>query len=156
MEQTSAALLHPTGLVVIDTNIILDLFVFQDAVQTALLQALRAGQLQWLATSAMQQELAHVLARDSTQLQAHKKGVQTSDVMQAMVDLATWVPPSPVCSFRCKDRTDQGFVDLAFSHQALLISKDKAVLKLARRMAAVGIGVAPSLELARRTIQHAP
>ena len=140
--------------VVIDTNIVLDVFLFKDPIQSELHQALWQGQLKWVATPAMQQELGYVLARESTQQQARKINVSTNQVMQSMIDLVSWVMPAPLCSFRCKDRTDQGFVDLAFSQQALLISKDKAVLKLARRLAAVGVGVAPRLEEAQQMIQR--
>jgi putative PIN family toxin of toxin-antitoxin system len=134
------------GLVVIDTNIVLDLFLFLDASQGSLRQALGDRRLTWIATPAMQQELAFVLARESTQQQARKRGTSTHDVMQAMEDQVSWVSCAPVCAFRCKDRTDQGFVDLAFFHQSLLISKDKAILKLAKRLSAVGVEVTSSLE----------
>jgi hypothetical protein len=36
---------------------------------------------------------------------------------------------------------DQKFIDLAQAHQALLISKDKAVLSMKNRMARVGVRV---------------
>ena len=100
----------------IDTNIVLDLFLFQDASQLLLHEALCERRLVWVATPAMQQELAYVLERESTQQQARKKGVATREVMQAMVNKVSWVAPAPVCTVRCKDRTDQGFVDLAFFH----------------------------------------
>lgn len=145
-----------TTTVVIDTNIVLDMFLFQDPAQETLRHAVKQRQLRWVATSAMQQELGYVLARESTQLQARKHRVTTQDVMQVMVALVTWVDAAPVCSYRCKDRTDQGFVDLAVAQQALLISKDKAVLKLARRLSAVGVGVAASFELAQQTSRPAP
>lgn len=156
MVDTQAQAEPGTVAVVIDTNIVLDMFLFQDPAQVPLCQAVQQGQLRWLATKAMQQELAYVLARESTQQQARKKGVATQDVMQAMLTWVTWVDAAPVCSFRCKDRTDQGFVDLAFAHRALLISKDKAVLKLARRLSAVSVGVATRLALAQQTNQPVP
>lgn len=48
--------------VVIDSNIVLDLFVFGDALALPLKQALVAGELAWLATPAMREELARVLS----------------------------------------------------------------------------------------------
>ena len=48
--------------IVLDTNILLDLGVFDDARAEGLRTALKAGQLQWLATTAMRDELERVLA----------------------------------------------------------------------------------------------
>lgn len=136
--------------VVIDTNIVLDLYLFQDPLQVPLQQALVSGELVWLATPAMQQELAHVLARESMQQQAIKRGVALEAVMAAMAGQVRWAERAPVCPFRCKDSSDQGFVDLAHFHRALLISKDKAVVRLTHRMAKAGLGVGPTLALARQ------
>ena len=47
--------------VVLDTNIVLDLFVFGDLAAQALKSAVITGRLQWLATAAMRVELARVL-----------------------------------------------------------------------------------------------
>jgi predicted nucleic acid-binding protein len=48
--------------VVLDTNIVLDVFVFSDAAAIPLRQALVDGTLDWLATQPMRDELARVLA----------------------------------------------------------------------------------------------
>ncbi|RYF31092.1 MAG: PIN domain-containing protein, partial [Comamonadaceae bacterium] len=50
-----------TQAVVIDTNIVLDLFVFDDAAARPLRAALEANEVEWLATDAMRIELARVL-----------------------------------------------------------------------------------------------
>ena len=50
-----------SALVVLDTNIVLDAFVFDDPATRVLKQALAASQLQWLATKAMRDELVRVL-----------------------------------------------------------------------------------------------
>ena len=47
--------------IVIDTNIALDLLVFDDPGCAPLAAALEAGALQWLATAAMRDEFARVL-----------------------------------------------------------------------------------------------
>jgi predicted nucleic acid-binding protein len=49
-------------MIVLDTNIVLDLFVFDDPATQPLQQALETQQLRWLATPAMRVELARVLA----------------------------------------------------------------------------------------------
>ena len=51
---------NPT--VVLDTNIVLDAFVFDDPATHTLQAALLAGSLRWLASPAMREELARVLA----------------------------------------------------------------------------------------------
>jgi predicted nucleic acid-binding protein len=43
----------------------------------------------------------------------------------------------------CNDADDQKFIDLAVAHQALLISKDKEVLRLKNRLARLGVAVWP-------------
>ena len=47
--------------VVIDTNIVLDIWVYQDPASPSLLNALEKGALQWLATPPMREELLRVL-----------------------------------------------------------------------------------------------
>ncbi|MEY4676134.1 MAG: hypothetical protein RLZZ470_641, partial [Pseudomonadota bacterium] len=41
----------------------------------------------------------------------------------------------------CKDEDDQKFIDVAVAHQALLLSKDKQVLRLTNRLARLGVVV---------------
>jgi hypothetical protein len=43
----------------------------------------------------------------------------------------------------CNDADDQKFIDLAVAHQALLISKDKEVLRMKNRLARLGVAVLP-------------
>lgn len=52
-------------------------------------------------------------------------------------------PPAPACAIRCGDPDDQPFIDLAVARRAVLVSKDKAVLRLRRQMAAIGVTVQP-------------
>ena len=53
--------------------------------------------------------------------------------------------PAPV---RCSDRDDQIFVDLAVANRAMLLSRDRQVLRLRRRLAMLGVTVG-SLRSAR-------
>jgi predicted nucleic acid-binding protein len=46
---------------------------------------------------------------------------------------------APRAPLRCKDPDDQGFIDLALAHRAGLLSKDLAVLCMAKRMCALGV-----------------
>ena len=53
---------EPVPGIVLDTNIVLDLLVFKDPLTLPLCEALEAGQLRWLSTDAMREELDRVLA----------------------------------------------------------------------------------------------
>ena len=55
------------------------------------------------------------------------------------------VEPAPRASAVCKDADDQPFIDLAAAHGAILLSKDKAVLRLRKRLSACGAETATSL-----------
>ena len=48
--------------VVLDTNIVLDLWLYNDPATPALLAALTAKEVQWVATQVMRDELERVLA----------------------------------------------------------------------------------------------
>jgi predicted nucleic acid-binding protein len=55
-------------------------------------------------------------------------------------------PIAPPVSAICKDADDQKFIDLAVQHQALLLSKDKAVLCMKKRLLAHGIQAQAAIE----------
>jgi predicted nucleic acid-binding protein len=48
---------------------------------------------------------------------------------------------APKAPYVCKDEDDQKFIDVAGAHQALLLSKDKQVLRLTNRLARLGVEV---------------
>ena len=120
--------------VVLDTNIVLDVFVFSDAAAIPLRQALAAGTLDWLATQAMRDELARVLAYPKivTRLSFYK--LTAEDVLAAFDQQARLVDVPAKSSLNCSDPDDQKFIDLAVAHHALLLSKDRAVLSMAKRL----------------------
>ncbi len=127
--------------IVLDTNIVLDLYVYDDPLQATLGKALRAGHLQWLATHAMRDELARVL--DYPQVAKRRLvNQQSTEVVLAQMDsLVTWVDAAPKAPYTCKDPDDQIFIDLACQHQCALLSKDKAVLAMRSRLARLGATV---------------
>ncbi len=115
---------------VIDTNVVLDLFLFQDPRTPELARAIRAGELQWLATARMREECLRVLGYPHLQQVALQKGVSADAVMAQFDALCTPAEVAPAAALRCKDVDDQCFIDLAVAHAATLISKDWHVLKL--------------------------
>ncbi len=138
----------PLPRVVIDTNIVLDLFIFNDPRCTALQAALQARQWQWVSTAEMRNELARVL--QYTHLQGRMAFYQTTpdQVLAAFDAHAKLCDVAPRCMYVCKDADDQKFIDLAAAHHSLLLSKDKAVLSMRRRLELLGVQVAHIFPLA--------
>ena len=156
--------------VVIDTNVILDLWLYIDPRVEALRQDLECGGVQWVATHAMKEELKRVLQYEHIQVRLAKavdpvaqleaEGAPGEDlrhtrltgqfIVEHMERLAQLEDPSPKARYVCKDADDQKFIDLAQTHQALLISKDKAVLCMKNRMAKVGVKVLSVYERGER------
>nr|WP_315237048.1 putative toxin-antitoxin system toxin component, PIN family [uncultured Albidiferax sp.] len=125
--------------VVLDTNIVLDVFIFDDQASKPLQPALATGQLRWLATQHMRNELERVL--DYAHLVPRMAFYQTSkaDVLAQFDRFANLVEVAPRISAICKDPDDQCFIDLAVAHKAVLLSKDKAVLSMKKRLLAQGV-----------------
>ena len=129
--------------VVIDTNIVLDLFVFQDPAMLALNQALAAaltlGQPRWLATAPMREELARVLAYPQVLKRMAFYARSAAEVLGHFDRLSHAVDVAPKTSVTCKDPDDQKFIDLAVLHGAALLSKDQAVLCMDKRIRGLGV-----------------
>lgn len=123
---------------ILDTNIILDLFVFNDpdlaTLKPTLLAGLEAKQLNWIATQDMRIELERVLTYPKITPRMAFYQVTAADVLAKFDQLATLVDPAPKAKWICKDPDDQRFIDLAVQHKATLLSKDQAVLCMAKRL----------------------
>ncbi|MCA0241831.1 MAG: PIN domain-containing protein [Proteobacteria bacterium] len=132
-----------TSWAVLDTNVLLDLLVFRNPGVAGLSQAVQAGRLPWLGCAEMRGELAHVLRHAPL-------GGFAVDVEQALtfvdthMQLALLPAPLPALRLRCSDPQDQMFVDLALHHGAAwLLTRDRALLKLARKAALRGLRICP-------------
>jgi predicted nucleic acid-binding protein len=132
----------------VDTNLVLDLFLFCDPAVGTLTAALERGELQWICTSAMQLELVRVLAYPQIAQALVRQNLVADDVVHRAKNHWHEVPEPPKASHgvRCKDRDDQIFVDLAIAHEACLLSKDKAVLALARPLKRWNVSVSRQWE----------
>lgn len=126
---------------VIDTNVALDLLVFDDPATTRLRQVLHVGDCRWLATNVMREELRRVLAYPQIERRLQARELESDAVLASWDALVHLQPDAPRACFRCKDVDDQKFIDLAVAHQTLLLSKDKAVLCMARRLERLGVRV---------------
>ncbi len=130
----------PHWLVVLDTNIVLDLLVFSDPATVPLRAALDAGRCQWIATRAMRDELARVLHYPQVAKRLAFHGVTPPEVLSRMDALVLrWEAAPPKAPVTCKDADDQIFIDLAVAFKARLLSKDHAVLCMAKRLRALGV-----------------
>ncbi len=136
-----AAVPDTTEALVLDTNIALDLFVFQDAATEPLRQAVEGTNGVWIATAAMREELVRVLDYPQIERRLTAQARPAQDVLDAFDRCIRLVAEAPKAAYTCKDPDDQKFIDLAAAHRATLVSKDDAVLCMAKRLARVGVQV---------------
>ena len=131
--------------IVLDTNIVLDLFVFADPATRPVRSALEGGALRWLATKAMRDELERVLtyAQIVPRLVFYRR--TAADVLAAFDRHSEQVDVPAKAPVTCKDPDDQKFIDLAVAHGATLLSKDRAVLALKKRLVALSVYSGPVL-----------
>jgi putative PIN family toxin of toxin-antitoxin system len=136
--------MHSSNLIdvaVLDTNVVLDWLVFRNPACRALEQALEQRRLRWVVSTAMREELAHVLGRGL----GARWAVDPQQWQAAWDRHAQTLPPpaaAPAHWPRCTDPDDQKFIELAIAASARwLITRDRALLKLARRSRAYGVEV---------------
>lgn len=122
--------------VVLDTNIVLDLFIFADPQVAAIRTLLAQQRLRWIATQVMRDELERVLDYAHLQPRMQFYGVTAQEVLAAFDAGAQRADVAPRAPWACKDTDDQKFIDLAVAHRAILVSKDKAVLCMRKRLLA--------------------
>ena len=125
--------------VVLDTNIVLDVFVFNDPAAEPIRLLLANNTLDWLATQPMKGELARVLAYPKLAARLAFYRLSADDVLARFDRHARLVEVAPKASVSCSDADDQMFIDLAVQHQCLLLSKDRDVLSMRKRLLAQGI-----------------
>ena len=129
----------PAPALVLDTNIVLDAFVFNDPATQLLQSALEHGQVLWLATPAMREELERVLTYPHIAARRAQCSLSADAVLARFDAGARLAEVAPKAGVTCRDRDDQKFIDLAVAHQATLLSKDRAVLCLAKRLLGLGV-----------------
>jgi putative PIN family toxin of toxin-antitoxin system len=130
---------------VLDTNVALDLLLFEDPGTAVLREALQQRRLRWLVSPAMRAEFVRVL--DYPQLAAWRSahGRSAQALCAAFDAWSHVVDAAPACAVPCADPDDQPFIDLAVAHRAVLLSKDQAVLAPRARLAALGVDVSQQL-----------
>jgi putative PIN family toxin of toxin-antitoxin system len=130
-----------TPTVVLDTNVILEAWVFENQDSIKLFNAVSARTLKWLTTREMRDELIHVLGRGL----GPRWPAQWNALEERWASHATEYPigtNKPAHWPRCTDKDDQKFIDFALQQKVRwLVSRDRAVLKLASRCARLGLTV---------------
>jgi putative PIN family toxin of toxin-antitoxin system len=124
--------------IVLDTNVCLDLFVFQDPRRADLLAAIESGAVEAVTRADCRKEFLFVLSYPHLKLTDETRPHCAARFDQLIKLVAPPVSEAllPVCS----DREDQKFLELARDAEAdILITKDKALLKLAKRLSKAGM-----------------
>ena len=118
--------------VVLDTNILLDIFVFHDERAANLKQAIVDGTIPAVASQKTLFEFAEVISRPLFNLDEVTQVAilnQWQSIAQQHDDSSLATAP-----WKCQDPDDQIFLDLAYQFRpAILISKDNALLHIASR-----------------------
>jgi putative PIN family toxin of toxin-antitoxin system len=128
---------HDALRVVLDSNVWIDILVFDDPHTRPIRAALENGSLAAVIDARCLAELTYVL--DYPQFAG--RNVDKSAALAVVARLAQMVelvagPEDSRPLPKCKDRDDQKFLELAHAARAdWLVSKDRAVLKLAKRVA---------------------
>ena len=129
---------------VLDTNIVLDLWVFDEPRAETLRVSVEAGDTHWLATAAMREELARVLAYPQITKRLNARAMPAQAVLDHFDRHARLHPDAPKAAYTCKDADDQKFIDLAVQHGASLHSKDAEVLCMKKRLERCGVTLNPA------------
>ena len=118
--------------VVLDTNIWLDILVFNDTRCASLTSYWQSQQLKVLISPKCEEELRWVMARPvfKSRIDDLDQQLQTALTQVLKID-----EPVPLHLPKCRDASDQKFIELAVAAKAqALITKDRALLKLARKL----------------------
>lgn len=125
--------------IIIDTNVCLDLFVFHDQRWLEILHGLKDGHLKAITRADCREEWLAVLKYP------HLPVTQDNlpDICQQFDLFIECATPAIKADIRlpvCSDKDDQKFLEIARDSSAsTLITKDKALLKLARKIRKAGL-----------------
>lgn len=127
---------------VLDTNAVLDWMVFDNPSSKAITAAILCRKVDWIVNESVRGELLHVLGRGV--VDRWRPDITRLWEEWARHSTPTELPigPSPAHRPRCTDKDDQKFIDLALATGAKwLITRDRALLKLARRASALNLSI---------------
>jgi uncharacterized protein len=128
--------LDPRPRAVIDTNVLLDFWVFDDPSARRLRSALDDDAVVALSSGECVDEFTAVLMREQFDLATEKR----FEILRRWDRLAERIGRVHAAPLACTDPHDQKFLDLACSTRAdWLVTKDKALLRLAKRASRDGL-----------------
>ena len=131
---------------VLDTNVVIDWLVFDDAFLAAFREQVRQGRVEIVTHAPACDELRRVLGYRELKLTVERQA-QVFASYQTQTTHLDWQtsptqPPIPQGFPRCRDPDDNPFLHLAWHSRAdALVSRDNAVLKLARRVRRFGFQI---------------
>ena len=129
---------EPVRRAVLDTNVLLDLWLFDEPSTRALRAAIESGAVRALRNADTDAELADVLGRPCFGLDEPARAAVLERWAACSEPIAAAFP-APLA---CTDPDDQKFLDAAFTVRAdWLLTRDKALLRLARRAVAAGLRI---------------
>jgi uncharacterized protein len=135
---------------VLDTNAVLDWLLFQDSTLQPLSDAIRQQRVSLVANARTLDELQRVLQYAKFELPAQRQQLifrRYTEVVHPLADCANR-DVLPQGFPRCRDPDDDHFVSLAYQARAdALVSKDRQVLKLRKRVAKFGVSVLTPAQL---------
>lgn len=123
---------------VLDTNVLLDLFVFNDPRVAALARAMKHGKVSVFTEPGCLEEFRQVLRYPVFSLADGDQARMVCAYLEVAVQSPPPVAPSDAFRLRCSDPDDQKFLELAWRTGATLLTRDKALLVLRRRFTACG------------------
>lgn len=141
--------------IVLDTNAVLDWLVFHDANMAELRLALADGRVQIITHDHAIDELRRVLAYPQCKLQpaAQQEVLQRYQSQASIAALPEGFAVTnlllPTGFPRCRDLDDEPFIALTYHARAdALVTKDKQVLRLRKRVARFGVTILNPMQLA--------
>ncbi len=127
---------------VLDTNAVLDWLVFTNPASQVVTEAITEAHVRWIVNAAVRDELAHVLARGVVDRWQPDLSRLWGTWERYAVPVEHASPAAIHCRPQCTDVDDQKFIELALDHEARwLITRDRALLKLARRARSFGLSI---------------
>lgn len=131
--------------IILDTNILLDLFVFEDQGTETLLMLLETNALNPITSEEILAEFQEVISRPIfTQDSKDQERIYSKAKSLHQIEPIHSIQRAP---FKCSDPDDQMFLDLAYSCKpCILLSKDKALLKLKSKARAHEILIFTSID----------
>lgn len=127
--------------VVLDTNVVLDCFLFRDPSARVITAAIESRQWHWIGTQAMADELKSVVNRPELQRWQARRDTTLTE-WAARCELVSPPAQSAPAELTCSDRDDQVFIDLAWARRSsCLFTRDNALLRLAGRALTFGVTV---------------